>query len=358
MCAVDSVTGFWLGVIEGFYGRSWSWRERGDYASFLAAAGYQCYLYAPKADAALRRAWREPLPETLLQSLTALGQTCRAAGIQWGVGLSPLGYGSESGDARRLLDRLRTLDQLGPDRLCVLFDDMALPPRDLASHQARAVLDALDAGVRARLALCPTYYCDDPLLDQLFGQRPEGYLEQLGAALPAAVEVFWTGRSVLNAEQRARDFRQVAEALRRKPLLWDNYPVNDGRRTSNFLHLLPFAGRPPDLSDALSGHVVNPMNQPWLSRLPLVSLARIYRGEEDAAGEGGLQHSLRQVDAPTRGLLQRDAERFAARGLSDTGPDERQALLAEYGLCDSPWATEVRAWLNGEYVFDPACLND
>ena len=47
-----------LGVIEGFFGRPWPHRERLAAVAFLAKAGYDFYLYAPKADARLRRHWR------------------------------------------------------------------------------------------------------------------------------------------------------------------------------------------------------------------------------------------------------------------------------------------------------------
>ena len=51
-----------LGIIEGFYGPVWSWQERRQLVSALAPHGYGFYLYAPKADAFLRRRWQEPHP--------------------------------------------------------------------------------------------------------------------------------------------------------------------------------------------------------------------------------------------------------------------------------------------------------
>ena len=48
------------GVIEGFFGRPWDWRARQGTIDFLRDNGYQFYVYAPKADAFLRRRWREP----------------------------------------------------------------------------------------------------------------------------------------------------------------------------------------------------------------------------------------------------------------------------------------------------------
>ena len=47
-----------LGLIEGFYGKPWSWQERAETVSWLGARGFRFYLYAPKADTHLRRRWR------------------------------------------------------------------------------------------------------------------------------------------------------------------------------------------------------------------------------------------------------------------------------------------------------------
>ena len=61
-----------LGVIEGYYGKPWSWPEREDTMRFLAGFGYEFYLYAPKADPHLRRLWREPHPDDVAQQITLI----------------------------------------------------------------------------------------------------------------------------------------------------------------------------------------------------------------------------------------------------------------------------------------------
>ena len=48
------------GVIEGFYGRPWTFAERVDALRFLADVGMNAYVYAPKDDPKHRAAWREP----------------------------------------------------------------------------------------------------------------------------------------------------------------------------------------------------------------------------------------------------------------------------------------------------------
>jgi hyaluronoglucosaminidase len=80
--------------------------------------------------------------------------------------------------------------------------------------------------------MCPTYYSDDRMLDIVFGERPSGYLEELGRRLDPAVGVYWTGEEICCREFGCGHLARVAHALQRKPTLWDNYPVNDGPRMS------------------------------------------------------------------------------------------------------------------------------
>ena len=75
--------------------------------------------------------------------------------------------------------------------------------------------------------------------------RPTPYLEALAGALPLAVDVMWTGPTVCSPTVRAADARAWATALAgRRPILWDNYPVNDGTMARS-LHLGPYRGREP-----------------------------------------------------------------------------------------------------------------
>jgi len=46
------------GVIEGFYGAPWSWRERQHMVKTMAALGLGAYVYGPKLDPKHRAKWR------------------------------------------------------------------------------------------------------------------------------------------------------------------------------------------------------------------------------------------------------------------------------------------------------------
>ena len=79
---------------------------------------------------------------------------------------------------------------------------------------------------------------------RVFGRRPDHYLEELGTRLDPSIDVFWTGEEVCARALGVGHLARVAGQLGRKPVLWDNYPVNDGKRMSQFLHLRAFTGRP------------------------------------------------------------------------------------------------------------------
>jgi hypothetical protein len=343
-------SGFHCGVIEGFYGRQWDWSTRRHYAELLSSTGLNAYVYCPKGDPYLRKRWQDSWPVDEQRELAQLARVYRDEGLSWGVGLSPYAlYRDYSNTARRRLrDKVLRLDDLGGNLLALLFDDMPGDVADLASRQAEIVRDVLEWTCAESLIVCPTYYSHDPVLEQYFGARPERYWEQLGEELPGEIQVFWTGNQVCSEGVTAADIDPIANLLGRRPVLWDNYPVNDGARASRFLHLKPLPHRAPGLQDALSGHLCNPMNQGLLSRYPLLGLARLY---------GTAKSTPADYFAPDFiARLETDAPLFEELGLDGIDLKEQQKLIAAYAKFSDPAAAEVVEWLKGGYAFDPACL--
>lgn len=340
-----------LGIIEGFYGRPWTWEERTDTMRFAAAHGYRFHLYAPKADPFLRRRWTEEHPSGTRDALARFGRACREAGARFGVGLSPyeIFAGFDAGARDALARKLAFLDSLGVEDLALLFDDMRGDSPDLAARQLEVVAWTRARTAASRLLVCPTYYSDDPVLDRVFGDRPPGYLEELGEGLEDGIEIFWTGPEVVTRAYSPSHLRRVATQLRRKPFLWDNYPVNDGQRMSRYLHLRAFTGRPAALSGLVAGHGVNPALQPVLTRIPLLTLVDRYRMGETYDYAESFRRAARSVLGPGRG--DRLVEDLLI--LQDVGLDrleEKEALLRErYGADEHPGAREIIAWLDGAY---------
>lgn len=340
-----------LGLIEGFYGRPWSWQEREQTVSFLAARGYDFFLYAPKADPYLRRRWQEDHPPEMAEGLARLSLNCRDLGARFGVGLSPYEAYRDFGDAARraLARRLAFFDDLPIDDLAILFDDMRGDTPDLADRQIEIVSWAAERTGADRLIVCPTYYSDDPVLDRVFGDRPDGYLEKLGRSLDPSIHIQWTGEEVCSREFSPGQLDHVADMLRRKPFLWDNYPVNDGERMSQYLHLRGFTGRPAAMGKHIAAHGINMALQPTLTRIPALTLVESYRlGEAYAYGEA-LRTAATDVLGDELGRkVWEDVLILQDVGLDRLGEKE-ELLRQRYGGIDHPAAREIIRWLDGEY---------
>lgn len=350
-----------LGIMEGFFGRPWSWQARAEYAQFLAAEGYQFYLYAPKSDACLRRSWEHDWSPAEWMELVALREVYRQHRVDFGIGLSPFEIYLEPGDRSRhkLRDKIAALNKLQPDILCLLFDDMRGDLPQLAQQQIELIKVAADTTSAKRIIFCPTYYSFDPILEQVFGNRPAGYWEQLGKELDPAIDVFWTGPKVCSDSFPAAHLTQVTELLQRRPFLWDNYPVNDSARLSNHLRLRAFGKDRAQLDGLLAGHAVNPMNQPYLSQIPLATLPRAYREGQAYEADQALIDACDQLCEPelAKQLLE-DLPLLQDLGLTGLNSEQQKNLKERYrGLAvRSACARELLDWLAGEYAFDPACL--
>jgi len=346
---------FLTGVIEGYYGRSWTFETRLAYADYLGRAGLNTCIYCPKSDPYLRKRWQEPWPDSEWQHLVELAEVYRSGGIYWGVGLSPFALYREYGTRQRgaLKAKVLQLAGLQAPLLAILFDDMPGDCEGLAQRQAEIVCDVCDWMGSTRILVCPTYYSFDPVLEKYFGGMPAGYWQELGRALPSGVDIFWTGNRVCSDAISVDDILPINYALGRRVMLWDNYPVNDGAVRSNFLYCESLTGRDPALRDHLTGHLCNPMNQGLLSLPALIGLADLY-GSAGGAGEW-----LPEVlGAPLWQQLCADRALFQHSGRSGMGTQRCQALARVYDALPGRAAAEVAGWLRGEYAFDPACLTD
>jgi hyaluronoglucosaminidase len=340
-----------LGIIEGFYGKPWTWEARAETISFLARFGYRFYLYAPKFDPYLRRQWQEPHPDNLAGRLRTLASHCRNTGVRFGVGLSPYELFNNFDDTARaaLVRKLEFFDDIGVKDLAVLFDDMRGDVPDLAKKQIEIVEWAASRTKATRIMVCPSYYSDDPILDRVFGNRPDKYVEDLGKGLDTGIEIFWTGEEVISRQFSAGHLERVTRQLCRKPFLWDNYPVNDGQRMSQYLHLRGFTGRPASNAAHIAAHGINPALQPTLGRIPAVTLSHSYRqGDMYQYGES-FRHACVEVLGDELGpLVREDLLTLQDIGLDRLG--EKEKLLRErYERSDNPGAKEIIAWLDGEY---------
>ncbi|MFO7857629.1 MAG: beta-N-acetylglucosaminidase domain-containing protein [Ectothiorhodospiraceae bacterium] len=340
-----------LGVIEGYYGPPWSWADRRGVTALLADHGYGCYHYAPKVDPHVREQWATPWPVDQREAMEAFAAHCRRCGVRFGIGLSPAGLQSatDSAGIEALLHRVAEIDAIGADDLVLLFDDLAGDdPAHLAARQIDLVHRAATTTRAGRVFLCPTWYSDDPLLDELFGTRPADYLEQLGRGLDPAIHVYWAGPEICPRAITPGDLHAVAERLERRPWLWDNYPVNDSANMREHLHLRGVTGRNATLATAVAGHAINPALQPWLTCLPALTLPRVYQDADSYRYTRAQTEAARSVLGPELGdCVYADLPLLTDRGRDRLSDAERARLEDRYAAFSHPAAREIRDWLAG-----------
>jgi hypothetical protein len=341
-----------LGIIEGYFGRTWTWAERTAVVERLGPAGYRFFHYAPKIDTKLRRDWQQPYDADTATSISTFAAHARANKMRFGVGLTPYGAHLDfNAEARAAMKtKLAQLDAFGLDDLAILFDDMRGDFADLAARQAEIVAFITDHARASRFFMCPSYYSNDPVLDRVFGARPADYLETLGKCIDPAIPIYWTGEEVCSAEYSCGHLGDVAALLGRKIALWDNYPVNDGPRMSQFLHLRAFTGRPANAGQFVSHHAINPASQPTLSCIPALTLPMSY-AEGDAYRYGAAFMTAAEAicGAELAAMLQADLLTLQDSGL-DRLVERKEKLAARYAAIDHPAAREVVDWLNDGFA--------
>lgn len=332
------------GVLEGFYGRPWSWDER---LEVVRGSGLSLYVWAPKDDPLHREAWREPWPEEHLDGFRRL---CADGSFEVGVAISPglsMDYGSAA-ERDALLAKVLPVVELGATLVVLAVDD--IPPRQGLGSEHAELTAWLHGQLRGRadLAMVPTEYV---------GARPTEYLRALADGVPDDVPIGWTGESVVNDTITVAEAEARAAVLGgRKPLVWDNVPVNDGMMGDR-LFLGPLRGREPGLLDACSGWLANAGVQPRSSLPSLVSTAAWLRGDDPEAAwasfvdERGWRILAEACDGAVPQRLVADLE---AEGGGPGWPDSALPLarwllgaadVTAPGLEDEarPWVEQVRA---------------
>ena len=253
------------GVIEGFYGPPWTWDTRLEVAAWCADRGMTDYVYAPKDDPKHRERWREPYH---VGELAGFERFAADGLLRLGFAISP-GLSMEYDDAADRAALAAKVDQLvaiGAHLVVLALDDIPFgggPQGEAHARLATWLHDHLDG--RADLVLVPTEYV---------GTRSSPHLDALADGVPADVPIGWTGRAVVNDAITVADAEARAESLGgRQPLLWDNYPVNDGVMGDRL-----FVGPLRGSRGGPGGSVQRLPGQPDGTSTRVASAARFHRG--------------------------------------------------------------------------------
>jgi hyaluronoglucosaminidase len=225
----------------------------------------------------------------------------RQVGVDFSYAISPGGsirYAA-SDDFECLLAKLGAFYDLGVRTFSLLLDDITPRLRDEADRarygsyaEAQAylcnrVFEHLKAQDPAcSLSMCPTEYHGKPPFSD--------YLSELGERLHTEIDIFYTGPQVCSASIRLEDVQAFTRVVGRKPLIWDNYPVNDLSMQPE-LHIGPITGRESTLYQGVKGVVVNPMIQAEASKVSLLTFADYFSDPHGYDPQASWKNALRQV---------------------------------------------------------------
>jgi len=291
----------WSGVVEGFYGRPWSHRERRALILRLARCGMGIYVYAPKHDPLHREDWRSPYPDEALERFAELDRLARALGVTFSLGISPGRDMNPQDPAEEvsLLAKLAPFVEMGFRHFALLMDDIESDlesPVDGALGRWHAALaNRLEAALADRagepvaLWFVPTVYSTERQ-ERWAGGRD--YVDAL-RGLDAGISVMWTGTDTLSPALSARDLEEVTARTGRRVVIWENQHATDGG--DGFfgkLYLAPYGRRAADLPAAVEGIVANPMIPGAADRLVLGTYAAFLSDPRGYDAETARQDSV------------------------------------------------------------------
>lgn len=302
------------GVIEGFYGNFYTFPQRNDMIQFLGEQDFNLYIYGPKNDRLHRNHWRAPYPDEVMERFRETIQISKEAGIEFcfslGSGVS-MNYASQE-DMNIIKAKFRTFYDIGVRTFCILLDDISSEFRyEEEKQKFRSYAEAhqfvcndlydwlksLDQD--CSLMMCPTDY---------HGSSPfSSYIHELGDGLYPEVDIFYTGPEICSPTMPADEVDAFGNAVKRQPIIWDNYPVNDLAMQPE-MHIGPITGRGSNLTQASKGFVINTMIEPEASKIPLLTFADYFRDPVHYVPWDSWEKALQKIAGDSSPYLRKFAE--------------------------------------------------
>ncbi len=266
------------GYIEGFYGNTWSHKNRKMMLELMSFYGMNTYYYAPKEDPYHRDKWDILYPEKELSQLSEISGICRENFVDFHFCIAPglsMKYSSDE-DFDKLICKVKQLYNVGIKNFGLLVDDI---PENLYFEEDKAAFDG--EAVNAHIYLVNKFYSFIKALDRecsltvcplvYHGTGEEYYVSKLGKGIPSDVSIFWTGKNICSQELTVKEAVIFENSTNHKPLYWDNFPVNDAEMY-NEMHIGYLNGREKDLYRYSEGIISNVMEYCLSSRIPLLTV--------------------------------------------------------------------------------------
>ncbi len=256
-----------FGVVEGFYGRYYSFYERCDLIKFLAELGLNTYVYAPKSDPYHRIEYYKEYPLNIIKEFETLNNLAQKYRINFNYGLSP----GANPELKLIVKKIKTMIKIGIKHFSLLYDDIEIglntKNASIQGQTANEVYKIVKQNnAKGMLFFCPTQYC---------GFEKNDYILTIAKKLNPDIKIFWTGPDVVSKKITVKDVDKITGLINRPPLIWDNIYAND--YIPGIILKSPYKNRTPGILKKISGILLNPMNQYLQSKPLLYSASKFFK---------------------------------------------------------------------------------
>ena len=219
------------GIVEGFYGRLYSFSARNVLVETLQKNNLNSYFYAPKEDPFLRSNFHLNPSENWRAEFKDFVAYASERSIEVSVGLTP--HTKEHID--QLGKKIDYFVQLGCTKIALLFDDLETFD---AEAQFRALDKSQSSFPQITFSFCPTVYCNELIEKDSFHKD---YFNYFLANCPKGTDIIWTGEKVISTILNTDAESKLDNIASENISIWDNYFTIDScpkrLNFTNFNHL-------------------------------------------------------------------------------------------------------------------------
>lgn len=271
------------GIIEGFYGIPWSWKNKKELLRFGSKFKNNLFIFAPKDDPYHREKWYELYPEKELNLLGEMAKLGNEYKNRFVYTISP--FKKESNPISKenfeesvsiLIEKFEQLYSVGVKQFGVLGDDVGkLPNSVVVDVMNRLSAWSKEKGDVKDFLYCPASYVLTWAWD---AQELNAYTE----GFPEDVHIFFTGKETCSPVNKADvdklKTKEIDEAHggtgkeRRDPFFWLNWPVNDIDINYRKLYMGKGELLYKDV-DNIVGLVTNPMQEANASKVAIFAVS-------------------------------------------------------------------------------------
>jgi hyaluronoglucosaminidase len=272
----------------------------------------------------------------------------------------PLVYADEH-DYQLALRKVQKLHEAGILWFGLCLDDISrkLDAADVAKYKTleaaqvdfvnRLWSDTKKLDPRCRLIFCPSAYTTED------AEKHLDYIRTIGDGIDPEVMIFWTGPRVCSPSITGKDARHIATLIKRKPFVWDNYPVNDMFPWRPLL--APMKNRSADLPAECAGYLANPMKQWHASKIPLGTVARYTSNPQSYDPQRAMREVIDEYPADQRPAIEALLKIYGTTFLGEANYPARlnrldeckkvQQLLSQNHELDPLWQ-DIKPTLDGD----------